>query len=93
MYDDYELGYCCTVHKTQGSQYDTIVIVMNTEHQFQWGLDNGVNLLYTAISRAKNKCIIIGDKKMFYRALLSGKKKIGRAIDYYKSTDRQVEFR
>lgn len=88
MYDDYELGYCCTVHKTQGSQYDTIVIVMDTEHQFQWGLDNGVNLLYTAISRAKNRCIIIGDKKMFYRALFSGNDKsdellttINRRID------------
>lgn len=71
MFDMYELGYVCTIHKVQGSQYDNVVIIMDDKHRFQWSKDDAINLLYTAISRAKQRCFIVGDKKQFYNALRS----------------------
>tara|TARA_B110000971_G_scaffold180120_1_gene186572 strand:+ start:460 stop:2400 length:1941 start_codon:yes stop_codon:yes gene_type:complete len=69
MFDNYALGYCCTIHKTQGSQYNNIVIVIDDRHKFQWSKPDGINLLYTAVSRAQTRCIILGNKKTFYKAL------------------------
>ncbi len=54
-WDSIELNYCGTVHSNQGSQYDNVII----------GLDFGAytlltrELVYTAITRAKKKCIIV----------------------------------
>ena len=72
MFDNYQLGYCCTVHKTQGSQYENIIIVIDEKHLYQWSKHDAINLLYTAISRAQKRCIILGNKKVFYKALYSG---------------------
>ena len=51
-----QLCYATTIHKSQGSEYDIVVIPM---------LENAYtmlqrNLLYTAITRAKKVCIIVG---------------------------------
>ena len=54
-WDTIELNYCGTVHSNQGSQYDNVII----------GLDFGAyalltrELVYTAITRAKKKCIVV----------------------------------
>jgi len=53
-----DLAYAMTVHKAQGKGYDTVVIIIHSS--MYSGLLNR-NLLYTAITRAKKKCIIIGD--------------------------------
>lgn len=53
------LAYCLTVHKSQGSEYDTVLFPMSK------GMDGMLsrNLLYTAISRAKQRVIIFGDSQ------------------------------
>lgn len=53
------LAYATTVHKSQGLEYDVIVMPMTTEHS-----SNLLQrpLLYTAITRAKDKVILIGDR-------------------------------
>ena len=61
LYQDFALDYCKTIHKCQGSQYDNIVIFMSNQHNYMWSNEESRNLLYTAISRAKNKCYIIAD--------------------------------
>lgn len=53
------LAYATTVHKSQGLEYDTIVMPMTTEHSSNL-LQR--SLLYTAITRAKDKSVLIGDK-------------------------------
>jgi exodeoxyribonuclease V alpha subunit len=53
---DLKLAYSMTIHKSQGKEYDTVII-------FIPNFDNRLltrNLLYTALTRAKNRCIIIG---------------------------------
>lgn len=52
-------GYAITVHKSQGSENPVIIIPLSSNHQFTLNR----NLLYTAITRGKEKVIIIGSKE------------------------------
>ena len=54
------LAYASSVHKSQGSEYKVVIIPLSTSHYIMLQR----NLLYTAITRAKQKVIIIGSKKM-----------------------------
>lgn len=56
-----KLAYCISIHKSQGSQFDMVILPMVP--QFSRMLQR--NLLYTAITRAKNKLILLGDPQSF----------------------------
>lgn len=59
------LAYAITVHKSQGSEYSTVIIpFIPTYHQMLQR-----NLLYTAVTRARNKVIVIGTKGAIQRAV------------------------
>lgn len=77
----FELFYASTVHKMQGAEKDNIVLVIHPEHKYMWSKNQDKKkLLYTAISRAKQKCIIIGGYQLFLKAqdpLTSNQKPIG----------------
>ena len=62
--DNLMLAYASSVHKQQGSQAPTAVIVCTMSH---FSLLNR-NLLYTAITRAENRLILVGEKKAFAMA-------------------------
>jgi exodeoxyribonuclease V alpha subunit len=51
------LAYCLTIHKTQGMEYDTALIPMSFSHFIM----HNTKLLYTAITRAKNMCYVVGE--------------------------------
>ena len=51
------LAYCLTIHKTQGMEYDTALIPMTFSHFIM----HNTKLLYTAITRAKNMCYVVGE--------------------------------
>lgn len=53
------LSYALTVHKAQGSEYDVVIITLTTSH---YSLLRRT-LLYTGLTRAKTKCIIIGTRR------------------------------
>lgn len=60
-----ELAYAISVHKSQGSGFnDTIVVVDNGSYVL-----NNTELLYTAITRAKQNCILIGTNKAIRYAI------------------------
>ena len=63
-FEHFELGYALTVHKSQGCEYDTVIYV---SPKAMLGLvDIGFatkNLVYTAITRAKKRVVIIGSKE------------------------------
>ena len=65
------LAYASSVHKSQGSEYKVVIIPLSTSHYIMLQR----NLLYTAITRAKQKVIIIGSKKALMTAVQSKKKK------------------
>jgi len=52
-----ELAYSTTVHKAQGSEYPAVVIVL-TGHHFVM-LER--NLLYTAVTRARKRVVLVSD--------------------------------
>ncbi len=56
---DLELAYAITVHKSQGSEFDAVILTM-FRHQKQLCYRN---LLYTAITRAKKLLIMVGDEE------------------------------
>lgn len=64
--DKLTLNYCNTVHKYQGSQKKVVVFIASSLHSsLSWGT-NRLKLAYTAISRATETLIILGDKNTFF---------------------------
>lgn len=57
--DDIVLAYAITVHKSQGTEYPIVVMPVAMEHYVMLQR----NLIYTAITRAKEVMFIIGQKK------------------------------
>ena len=58
------LSYALTVHKVQGMEYDVVVMPMSFSHFIM----HNTKLLYTAITRAKHKCYIVGEGSAFESA-------------------------
>ena len=58
-------GYVISVHKSQGSEFDTVVIITSKEHKRMLYK----KLIYTAVTRAKRKLIIIGQQDAFKYAI------------------------
>ena len=56
LLDDLEIAYAITVHKSQGSEYATVIMPLGNMPQM---LCNR-NLLYTAVTRAKTRVILVG---------------------------------
>lgn len=54
---DLDLAYAISIHKSQGSEYPVVIIVLSMDH---WKMLNRP-LLYTALTRGKRKVIIVGD--------------------------------
>jgi len=60
-----ELAYAITIHKSQGSEFDCIIIPIMT--QFSRMLYR--NLLYTGLTRAKKLAVFVGQRKAFNMAI------------------------
>ena len=57
--DELTLAYAITVHKSQGSEYPAVVVLLLPQHYMLLQR----NVLYTAITRGKKLVIIVGDQK------------------------------
>lgn len=60
-----QLAYCITIHKSQGSEYPIILIPVSKQNMYM----ANINSLYTAITRAKNRVVFIGNKEAFFEAI------------------------
>lgn len=58
--DNLELAYAITIHKSQGSEFKSVIIPMFDGYR----LLQTRNLLYTAITRAKENIVLVGDKNI-----------------------------
>ena len=63
--DMLELGYASTVHKSQGSEYDSVIINLQKAHSIMLTRP----LVYTAITRGKKNVIIVGERRALCMAI------------------------
>ena len=74
---DYELSetedlmhaYCISTHRSQGSEYPVVVMPILTQHYMMLQR----NLLYTAITRAKQLVVLVGTRQAVWRAVSNNK--------------------
>lgn len=64
-HDELALAYAITVHKSQGSEFGTVIIPVHKSHWYMLQR----NLLYTAVTRASEKCIVIGQTSAVKQAI------------------------
>jgi len=67
--DQLTLAYAVSVHKAQGSEFPVVVMPIVTQHYTMLQR----NLLYTAITRARNLCVLAGNRKAVGMALRNNK--------------------
>jgi exodeoxyribonuclease V alpha subunit len=65
LLQDLNLAYAITVHKSQGTQFPTVVAPIYQSRL----LDR--TLLYTAVTRAQFQVVLVGDRRAFERAVLN----------------------
>ncbi len=79
-----ELAYAITVHKSQGSEYPIVIIpVYNCPPMLMTR-----NLLYTAITRAKNMVVLVGKSDVPQRMVLNNRE----ILRYSTLKDRLAEY-
>jgi exodeoxyribonuclease V alpha subunit len=67
--DILDIAYAKTVHKSQGSEYPYVIMTIAEEHQ---GMLNPSSI-YTGITRATKKCIMIGEPQAFFQSFKNDK--------------------
>ncbi len=67
--DELEPAYAITVHKSQGSEFEAVVLVLGE----MTPLLQYRNLLYTAITRAKQLLVIVGSRQVIDRMVANNK--------------------
>ena len=77
--DELKLSYATTVHKSQGSEFPVVIMPI------YWGPPMLLtrNLLYTAITRAKNLVVLVGEER-YLRSMIANNKITKRysSLDY-----------
>ena len=66
--EELELAYAVTIHKSQGSEYPAVVLPLLAGPRMLMNR----NLLYTAVTRAKNCVVLVGDPGVFEQMIDNG---------------------
>ncbi len=67
--DELVLAYAISIHKSQGSEYPAVVVPLLPQHYVMLQR----NLLYTAITRAKQLVLLVGSKRAISMAVRNNK--------------------
>jgi len=60
-----QLAYAVSIHKSQGSEFPAVIVTLLPEHHVMLRR----NLLYTAITRARRLCVVVGDSRSIAQAI------------------------
>ena len=71
-----DLAYCLTIHKSQGSEFQKVIIPIVSSDEFLLYK----NLIYTGITRSKKECILIGDFETFEKSRKKNIKRISNLL-------------
>jgi exodeoxyribonuclease V alpha subunit len=67
--DELELSYAISIHKSQGSEFKAVIIPLFMQHFIMLQR----NLIYTALTRAKQLCIVVGQAKALAMGIKNNK--------------------
>lgn len=76
---DINLAYAISIHKSQGSEFPVVIIAILRQHYIMLQR----NLIYTAITRGKNKVFIVGDPTA-YSIAVNNKERAQRLTGLYR---------
>lgn len=71
-FDDIRLGYAISIHKSQGSEFDIVILPMDLSYNRMLYR----KLIYTAVTRAKKSLMIVGEKEAFKRAVINKREQV-----------------
>lgn len=67
----FEWGYCLSVHKSQGSEYDRVIALVPSGSE-----GFGREVLYTAVTRAKKELLLVGERSVLSNLLKKSSRKM-----------------
>jgi exodeoxyribonuclease V alpha subunit len=62
---DLQSAFAITVHRSQGGEFPAVVVPLATQHALMLQR----NLLYTAVTRARKLCVLVGSRRALHMAL------------------------
>jgi exodeoxyribonuclease V alpha subunit len=65
--DQLGLSYACSIHKSQGSEFPAVIVVLHTQHFVLLKR----NLLYTAVTRGRKLAVLVGNRRALAMAVKS----------------------
>ena len=68
-FSNIKLGYAISIHKAQGSEFDIVILIMSNKYASMLYK----KLLYTGVSRAKKRLIIIGQESALRKCISNDK--------------------
>ena len=68
-FDDIRLGYAISIHKAQGSEFDVVILPILKSYNFMLYR----KIIYTAVTRAKKRLIILGEEEALKKAILTNR--------------------
>lgn len=77
-----DLAYAMSVHKSQGSEYKSVIMVFMNHHKAMLNK----NLVYTGITRAKKECLLIYQKEAMNAAV-----KVAADVNRFSMLDRKIQ--
>lgn len=87
MLDQLELAYAVTVHKSQGSEFNAVILPLLGNFEKLYFR----NLLYTAVTRAKKLLIIVGSKRTV-EFMISNNRRTMRYSCLREMLDKEMDF-
>jgi exodeoxyribonuclease V alpha subunit len=76
----FEYSYCLSVHKSQGSEYEEVLILVPEGSE-----SFGREVLYTAVTRARRKVSLAGSKAILRRSIETSSRKMSGIISRLKN--------
>jgi exodeoxyribonuclease V alpha subunit len=64
-WDEISLAYATSIHKSQGSEYPVVILVLHTSHYMMLYR----SILYTAVTRGRSLVIVVGSRKALAMAI------------------------
>jgi len=93
VFYEHQLGYAQSAHKTQGSEYDVVLVALHDMDAFRY--EGGKNIFYTSITRSKKLLILCGNVRDRSRVIQTMNSEFAcptHTLDVYTFVDRKYNL-